>query len=131
MAVHLGYVRPFVEHLMVQVQGKGWSDHLWVDSQGPWEMDRLTSVIAQETACRVGERLTTLDYRHVAISIGRVFVGEWFVSGYREEIGELEEAEVETEMKVLDPLELQAGRGERMGEQQYGVPSDMVKHLSV
>ncbi|KAJ9642592.1 hypothetical protein H2199_004973 [Coniosporium tulheliwenetii] len=121
MAVYLAYVRPFYEHLMVQVQGGGWSDHVWA------ETDRLTSVIARETASRLRERLTTLGYRHVAISIGRVSVGEQFASGYREEIGEVEEAEVEVE----DALELSAARGEKMGVQRYGVPSDIIKHLSV
>lgn len=128
MAVYLAYVRPFREHLMVQLQGGGgWSDHVWADANGPWETDRLTAVIARETASRLGERLTTLDYRHVAISVGRVFVGEQFASGYREEIGEVEEPEVEVE----DPLELSAARTEKMGVQRYGVPSDIIKHLSV
>jgi len=130
MAVYLGYVQRFMEHLTVQVQGLGWSDHVWANSKGPWETDRLTSIITEKTARRLGERLTTLDYRHAAISIGRVFVGEQFARGYREEIGEAEDAE-EAEMEVSDPLELSAGRGEVMGEQRYGVPSDIVKHLSV
>src|SRR5439155_12527113 len=46
MVVYLGYVRPFVEHLTVQVHGSGFSDHVWADSRGPWEIDRLTSVIS-------------------------------------------------------------------------------------
>src|SRR5439155_8413796 len=58
--------------------------------------------------------------------MGRVFVGEQFASGFREEIGEVKEPE----MDELNPLELQAGRGEKVGEQRYGVPTDMVKHLS-
>jgi hypothetical protein len=126
MVMYLGYVRPFAEHLTVQVHGSGFSDHVWADERGLWETERLTSVIKQETACRLGEKLTTLDYRHVAISTGRVFVGEQFASGCREEIGEVEEPE----MDESDPLELQAGRGEKVGEQRYGVPIDMVKHLS-
>jgi len=126
MAVYSGYMRPFREHLMVQLQGKGWSDHVWADANGPWETDRLTSII-RETASRLGERLTTLDYRHAAISIGRVFVGEQFAHGYREEAGEVEEPQVEVE----NALELHAGRGERIGVQRYGVPSDVVKHLSM
>jgi hypothetical protein len=138
LAVYLGYVRPFAEQLTVQVRGgeSGWSDHVWADAKGPWKTDRLTSVLTEETAQRLGERLTTWDYRHVAISIGRVFVGEQFARGYKEEIGEAgeeEEGEAEAEdlAGVSDPLELSAGRGEVMGAQRYGVPSNIVKHLSI
>ncbi len=138
LAVYLGYVRPFAEQLTVQVRGgeSGWSDHVWADAKGPWKTDRLTSVLTEETAQRLGKRLTTWDYRHVAISIGRVFVGEQFARGYKEEIGEAgeeEEGEAEAEdlAGVSDPLELSAGRGEVMGAQRYGVPSNIVKHLSI
>jgi len=93
-------------------------------------------VLTEETAQRLRERLTTWDYRHVAISIGRVFVGEQFARGYKEGIGEAEEeedgeAEAEDLAGVSDPLELSAGRGEVMGAQRYGVPSNIVKHLSI
>jgi len=127
ISVYLAYVQRFREHLMVQVQGEGWSDHVWANANGPWETDRLTSTITRETASRLGNRLTTLDYRHAAISIGRVFVGEPFAHRYREEVGEVEEPEVELE----DALELHAGWGEKIGAQRYGVPSDIVKHLSI
>jgi hypothetical protein len=131
MAVYLGYVRRFAEYLMVQVSGTGWSDYIWANDKGPWETNRLTSVIKLETAHRLGERLTTLDYRHVAISIGRVFVGEQFAAGYREGMDEVDEPEMEEDGdNRSDPLELQAGRGERMGERRYGVPINMVQHLS-
>jgi hypothetical protein len=73
----------------------------------------LTRIIIRETTNRLGERLTTLDYRHAAISIGRVFVGATFVSGFQDEIGEIDEPEVEVE----DGLEISAGRIEKIGVQ--------------
>ena len=39
--------------------------------------------MAAETAERLGNRLTTADYRQVAVGIGREVVGERFALGYR------------------------------------------------
>ncbi|KAL2350266.1 hypothetical protein BJ546DRAFT_805645, partial [Cryomyces antarcticus] len=106
-----------------------WSDHVWAGANGPWETDRLTRVIVQESAIGLGCRLTTLDYRHAAITIGRQFVGEQFGHGYQEQVGE-EDIE-EPEMELDSGLELQAGRTEKIGVQTYGVPIDIVQHLSL
>ena len=35
MTVYLSYVRPFTEHLTVQMHSSGFSDHLWADSRRP------------------------------------------------------------------------------------------------
>jgi superfamily II DNA helicase RecQ len=126
LAVYLAYVQPLQECLSVQVKGSGWSDYVWSNEQGPWETDRLTKVIARETQKRLGVRLTTHDYRHTAISIGRRVVGEQFAHGYAEEMAEIEEPEVETD----DALELSAGRGGEVGANRYGVSLDVIKHLS-
>ncbi|KAK3059396.1 hypothetical protein LTS18_010971, partial [Coniosporium uncinatum] len=127
MVVYLAYLRPFREQLMVEVYGKGWSDYVWGGLNGPWETDKLTSIITRETTTRLGERLTTLDYRHVAISIGRVYVSDEFAKGYKDEVGEVEEPEVD----VDDGLELSAGRTGEIGVRRYGVPSEIIKFLSV
>ena len=129
VSVYLGYVQRFKEHLLVQAQNGGWSDYLWANASGPWETERLTRIIARETATKLGNRLTTLDYRHVAITMGRMFVGDRFGQGYKEEIGEVEEPEMEVEFE--SELELQAGRSEKTGAQRYGVSTDIIKHLSV
>jgi hypothetical protein len=80
----------------------------------------------RESQKRLGTRLTTHDYRHVAISIGREVIGEQFARGYAEETIEVEEAEVEDD----DALEMSAGRGAEIGVNRYGVSVDIVKHLS-
>ncbi|TKA60633.1 hypothetical protein B0A49_13140 [Cryomyces minteri] len=126
LAVYLSHVQPFQEHLAVQVEGSGWSEYVWASAQGPWDTTRLTKVITRETQKRLGIRLTTHDYRHTAISIGRKFVSDSFAHGYKEEIGEVEEAEIDTD----DALEMSAGRGGEIGINRYGVSSDIVKHLS-
>jgi len=128
VAVYLAYLQPFREYLTVQVLGGGWSDYVWADERGPWETERLTRVMARETEKRIGNRLTTHDYRHAAVGIGRVVVGEGFGRGYQDEIGEIEEPEVEEDES---PLELQNNRTTGVGVAHYGVPIDIVKHLSV
>jgi superfamily II DNA helicase RecQ len=126
LAVYLAYLQPVQEYLSVQVKGSGWSDYIWANEQGPWETDRLTRIMIRESQKRLGTRLTTHDYRHVAISIGREVIGEQFARGYTEETIEVEEAEVEDD----DALEMSAGRGAEIGVNRYGVSVDIVKHLS-
>lgn len=126
MVLYLAYVHPLQEYLSVLSNKAGWTDYVWGDQNGAWETDRLTRIIAQESQTRLKIRLTTHDYRHLAIAIGRVAVGPQFVYGYKDEIGEVEAAEVETD----DPLEMSAGRGGEIGASRYGVQVDIVKHLS-
>ena len=61
----------------------------------------MTSVLQQRTGRDLGVELGTLDYRYIAIGIGRKFVGDAFARRYQDEIGEVEEPEVEMD----DPLE--------------------------
>ncbi len=126
LAVYLVYVQSFQEYLSVQVKGCGWSDYVWANEKGPWETDRLTKVITREAESRLGVRLTTHDYRHTAISIGRRVVGDGFAHGYAEEMADIEEPEIEGD----DALEMSAGRGGEVGMNRYGVSVDVIKHLS-
>ena len=68
-------------------------------------------------------RLTTHDYRHVAIAIGREVVGAGFARGYQEGTDESVEEEEEGDE---DALEVSAGRGGEIGANRYGVPSDVI-----
>jgi len=129
MAVYLAYLQPFQEYLTVQVLGGSFSDYVWADEYGPWGTDRLTRILKRETSKRLGVALTTLDYRHTAVGIGRVVVGEAFGRGYQDEVGEVEEAEVDEDGESA--LELQSARTTKMGIGNYSVPADIVKHLSV
>ena len=56
-------------------------------------------------------------------------MGESFSKGYQDEIGELDESEVDEEQE--DIIELQNSRTTAMGVGNYSVPIDIVKHLSV
>ncbi|KAL1640737.1 hypothetical protein SLS61_010232, partial [Didymella pomorum] len=129
MAAYLVYMQPFKEYLTLQVLGGNYSDYVWHDAQGAWDTGRLTRILRRETGRRLGVPLHTLDYRHAAVGIGRVYVGESFSKGYQDEVGEIEEAEVEDEGEDL--LELQNSRTTAMGVGNYSVPMDIVKHLSV
>lgn len=129
IVVYLAYLQPFQEYLTVQVLGGSFSDYMWADEHGPWGTDRLTRVLKRESGKRLGVELSTLDYRHTAVGIGRVVVGESFGKGYQDEVGEIEEAEVDDDGE--SPLELQNSRTTKMGVSNYSVPLDIVKHLSV
>ena len=129
MAVYLVYIQPFREYLILQVLGGNYSDYVWHDAHGAWDTGRLTRVLKRETGKRLGVALHTLDYRHAAVGIGRVKVGEAFSKGYQDDLGEGEEAEVEEDGE--DVLELQNSRTTAMGVGNYSVPMDIVKHLSV
>ena len=128
MALYLSYLQPFEEYLIVQVLGGGVHDYIWGDSQGAWSTDRLTRVLKRETGKRLGVELHTLGYRHTAVGIGRVKVGESFGRGYQDEVGEIDEAEVDEDQEDL--LELQNARTTMMGVGNYSVSIDIVKHLS-
>lgn len=130
MMVYLAYIQPFKEYLTLQVLGGSYSDYVWHDEQGAWGTDRLTRVLKRETQKRLGVKLHTLDYRHTAVGIGRVYVAESFSRGYQDDVGE-EEDEAEVDGDGEDLLELQNARTTVIGVGNYSVPIDIVKHLSV
>lgn len=127
MAVYLAYVQGMAQYLRSKTRGVGLSEHLWENDKGVWETDRLSRVLARQTQEHLGTKLMTLDYRHVAIFIGRKVVGEGFAKGFREEAEDVEEPEVEGDD---DPLEMSAGRGGEIGANRYGVSMDVIKYLS-
>ena len=47
---------------------------LFADNNGPWSTDQLTKVLTRETSKRLGFRMTTQEYRHVAIAIDKKFI---------------------------------------------------------
>lgn len=129
MVVYLAYLQPFQEYLTMKVFDHSRNDYVWADEGGPWETDRLTRALERETGKRLGVRLHTLDYRHTAIGIGRVVVGETFSKGYKDDVGEVEEPEVDDDGE--DVLELQNARSTATGVGTYSVPMNIIKHLSV
>jgi superfamily II DNA helicase RecQ len=128
VALYLSYLQPFQEYLAVHVLGGSLSDYVWSNEQGAWGTDKLTRVIRRETGKRLGVELHTLGYRHTAVGIGRVKIGESFGRGYQDELGEVDEAEVDEDQE--DIIELQNSRTTVMGVSNYSVPIDIVKHLS-
>jgi hypothetical protein len=90
IAAYLLYVQPVRALLYSSSLDKPLSalaaDYLWADQRGPWDTDRLTRTMTQETAERLGTRLTTQDYRHTAAGIGCEVVGERFAAGYKKQL---------------------------------------------
>src|SRR5216110_2190631 len=61
---------------------------LFGDQHGPWSTEHLTRALTRETSKRIGFRMTTQDYRHIAIAIDRKFI-----RGKYAEVDEEEEEE--------------------------------------
>jgi hypothetical protein len=61
-------------------------------------------VLKRKIGKRLGVELYTLGYRHVVIGIGRVKVGESFGRGYQDEVGEVDEAEVDKDQEDIIKL---------------------------
>lgn len=85
----------------------------------------MTRIIARKAQKGLKVKLTTNDYRHLAIAIGRVAVGEQFAHGYVDEIGELKVPEVDTD----DSLEMSASRASAIGQKWHSVSVDVVKYI--
>ena len=47
---------------------------LFGDHNGPWSTEHLTKAMTRETSKRIGFRMTTQEYRHIAIAIDRKFI---------------------------------------------------------
>ncbi|CAA9967212.1 RecQ family helicase [Pyrenophora teres f. maculata] len=131
MAVYLVYLQPFCEYLRVHVLGGPTTDYVWADNQGPWNTDRLTRLLKRETGKALGMQLNTQRYRHTAVGIGRVVVGDNFSKGYQDDVGEGDDVQVDDDETLESALELQNARTTRVGVGHYGVRLDIVQHLSV
>ncbi|CAN9443013.1 unnamed protein product [Alternaria alternata] len=127
-AVFLAHVQPLAEYLEDERLNRTPTDYVWSSNTGPWETSRLSQIISKETRCWLGCRLTALEYRHTAITIGREVVSKEFGEGTQEALteGDLEEPEQQLE----SGLDLQAGRSELTGTLRYGVEMGIVSHLS-
>jgi hypothetical protein len=86
-------------------------------------------VLKREIAKKLRVKLYTLDYRHIAVGIGREKVGQTFSKGYNNDVEEVEEEEVDNNSE--DIIELQNSRTTSIGIRNYAIPIDIVKHLSV
>jgi hypothetical protein len=86
-------------------------------------------VLKQETGKQLRVLLHTLDYQHLAVGIRQVKVGEAFGRGYKDKVGEVEEAKVDKGSK--DVLKLQNSRTTAIGIRNYSILVDIIKHLSM
>ncbi|KFZ17150.1 hypothetical protein V501_01878, partial [Pseudogymnoascus sp. VKM F-4519 (FW-2642)] len=81
--------------------------------------------VSGETAARMGIRLTTQDYRNVAIDMGREYIGAEFMR----DIPTTEEMPHEDSDVVVSAVDLAAAHGKDIAER-YGVRGDIIRNLS-
>jgi superfamily II DNA or RNA helicase len=74
LMIYLTYVRPFMDMANDAVKGPEASDFVWYDCNGPWDTEAMTRIMIRETSSRLGVRLTTQDWRHIAAEISRKHV---------------------------------------------------------
>ena len=66
---------------MEHIQRRERSDYIQAGKHKAWETDHLTRVIKARSSQALGNKLYTLNYRHMAIAIRRVFIDEIFKVG--------------------------------------------------
>jgi hypothetical protein len=133
LALYLVYVFPFRRLLHCATRSCRLDELLWADDAGhPWTSERVSEVMADETALVLGHRITLKGYRHIAAAISRRRTllppprsnGEQ-VAGPRIMIEEEDE-----ELAGDDIGDVQEGHTSRTADQLYAVRSDMTKSLN-
>ena len=126
LAVYLAYVQPFSETLDQKTRGPPRSDYLWNNKNGPWHTEQLTKILTEETTLRMGLRMTTQDYRHIVICMGREYIGAEFMRD--EAVGDQMPFE-DSDVVVESAVDLAAAHTGAMA-QRYGVLGDIIWNLS-
>jgi hypothetical protein len=71
MVLYLRDVMPFRFLINPETPRHGF---IFADKDKPWTTAKVTKVLTRETEARVGFRMTSSDYRHIAIAIDRKFI---------------------------------------------------------
>ena len=108
-------VRPFVTLLDRDRVPKVARYFLWADEKGIWKTPRATKALVQESAARLGCRITIQDYRHIAKAIDREHVRG--LAGDVEEDGDLTH-------------DLAAAHTPQTADAAYGIDASMLRSLS-
>jgi superfamily II DNA helicase RecQ len=125
--LYMAYARRWCSYLREEVLGVESREYMWYDKNGPWETPRMTKIIQRETERYLSRAFGSLDMRHQTFGWANEHVDPHFSRGAKDEVGEVEEPEVEEE----DIRHLGAGRGEIQGDLKYAVPVDIINHLSI
>lgn len=128
-AVYLVYVQPFIEELDQQTHGLPRSDHVWHDKRGSWTTSHLTKILKEETAIRMGQELGTSGYRHVAVEMGREYVGTDFMLHQPGGDEMLPEGDDVIAGATENALDLAAAHTQAQA-QRYGVRADIIRNLT-
>ena len=78
VVLYLAYVLPFQERLIEYIQRYKRSDYIQAGKHRVQETDRLTRVIKARSLQALRNKLYTLNYQHIAITIRQVFIDEIF-----------------------------------------------------
>ena len=115
LITYLTEVRPFVTLLDRDRVPKRARYFLWADEKGIWKTPRATKALVQESAARLGCRITIQDYRHIAKAINREHVRG--LAGDIEEYGDLAH-------------DLAAAHTPQTADAVFGIDASMLRSLS-
>ena len=115
LIAYLTEVRPFITLLDRDRIPKAARCFLWVDEKGIWKTPRATKALVQESASRLGCRITIQDYRHIAKAIDREHVRG--LAGDVEEDGD-------------QAHDLAAAHTPQTADAVYGIDASMLRSLS-
>lgn len=127
--VYMSWVKPFLEEINQQTNGLPRSDHFWHDKNGSWTTSHLTKILKQETAIRTGLELGTSGYRHVAVEMGREYVGTDFMLHQPGSDEMLPEGDDVIAGATDNALDLAAAHTQAQA-QRYGVRADIIRNLT-
>jgi len=95
---------------------------LFGDHNGPWQTERLTKALVRETKIRIGFRMTTQEYRHIAIAIDRKFIRRKEAEGDDDE----EEDDDVHDLMAAHPTKVAVARYARMGGMTRSLTSESI-----
>src|SRR5579871_5674300 len=116
LVIYLSEILPFIQlfdytHDLLSTNG-----FLFVKDSVPWPTQRLTDVLSKESSERIGFKLNTQDYRHIAAAIDRQHIRG---------LTSMDEENIEE-----DAHDLQAAHSSHIAERIYGVRTDLLKSLN-
>jgi hypothetical protein len=95
---------------------------LFADNKGPWNADKISKIFIREIRSQIGFRMTSQEYRHIAIAIDRKFI--------RGIVAEEEDINDDDDDEMEDAHDLMSAHSRRIAEARYARVGGLTKNLT-